>query len=90
MKTIHLFVRLVGRPRRLEVEVNFSQYLTLDWINVNKDSGLRRIGLMKISKIEFRTLNWITRRIRIITVLTAEAVRYPSGYFTVFQDCLSV
>ena len=38
MKTVHQFVRLrlVGRPRRLEIEVGFTHYLTLKWINVNK------------------------------------------------------
>ena len=32
MKAIQLFV---GRPRKLEVEVGFSHYLMLNWINVN-------------------------------------------------------
>ena len=29
MKTVHLFVRVVGRPRRLEVELGFSHNLTV-------------------------------------------------------------
>ena len=36
MKTVNLFVRQVGRPQRLEVEVGFSHYLTLNWINIYK------------------------------------------------------
>ena len=39
MKTVDLFVRQVGRPRRLEV--GFSHYLALIWISVNKS----RLGL---------------------------------------------
>jgi len=34
MKTVHLFMRLVGRPWRLEF--GFSHYLKLNWISINK------------------------------------------------------
>ena len=33
-------------PQELEVEVGFSHYLMLNWINVNKDYGLRKIRFM--------------------------------------------
>ena len=80
MKTIHLFVKLVGRPQRLGIEVGFSHYLTLNWINVNK-LRLRRIRFtFTITKIEFLTLNWIIRRIRIITVLTLGKSTIPNSF----------
>ena len=67
MKALHLFVRLVARPRRLEV--GFSHYLMLNWISISKDSGLRSIRFMKTPEIETLTLNWIILGIRIITVV---------------------
>ena len=71
------------RPQELEVEVGFSHYLTLNWINVNK---LRLcLDSWSITKIEFLTLNWIIHRIQIITVGVHKTPKdgvmpFPPGY----------
>ena len=68
-KTVHLFVRLVGRPRRLEV--CFGHYLTLNWITVKKIKTPAYVVLDSwwIPEIEFLTLDWIICSIRVITVM---------------------